>query len=116
MYINGLTQTCAALRCRIAELENDNRTLTTLRGTSKDLDPALQGPAVAAAAGTTLAGGYGGGTCGDGVRGMVGEDAIMQDMMAMALMSPPAGVVAERERRDGGGGARREGGFKGCGG
>ena len=110
MYINGLTQTCAALRCRIAELENDNR---TLRGTGKNLDPAEQGSVVAAVSAGKLAGGYSGSS---GVRGVVGEDAVMQDMMA--LMSPPAGAVVERGaggRGGGGGVAKREGGFKGGG-
>eukprot|EP00903_Cladosiphon_okamuranus_P014764 g13681.t1 len=103
MYINGLTQTCAALRCRIAELESDNR---HLQGTSQNLDPA-QGPAAAAAAAAgKLAGAYGGG----GVTGVVVGDAMVQDMMA--LMSPPAGVAAERGGGGTGGGLdRKAGGF-----
>ncbi|CAM9663701.1 unnamed protein product, partial [Ectocarpus sp. 13 AM-2016] len=74
-YVDGLTQTCAALRCRIAELESENR---ALHQRSSNLDTA---------AGES-SGGYVGGLFG-------GADPTLSPKDMMVLMSPP-GVAAGR--------------------
>lgn len=103
LYVDGLTQTCAALRRRIAELEEDNRALRKRTshdngsgrgsdGNGKLEDSPQESPSVVAAAAATA---------------QLEADAAM-----MAMLSPSAKIVGGK----GGGGEKRRGaGFKSTG-
>lgn len=86
--MEGLTQTCAALRRRIAELESDNRALH-------------QSASILGTAAGESSGGYAG--------GLFGADSTLSPKDMMVLMSPPG---AAAERIGGGGGVPR--GKDGC--